>query len=144
MEREKHSKKPIGKIIGFSILGVIGAWLLLTVVVPLAMGDGVNNFTGTEKGVAEAFSDYSYGTVTTEDLTPEFMIRFHIDDVHPTTPEEIAQYCHDPNLVTNDPTKYTYYTVVSSVRRLGNFGAYQTVSPGCQFSANVNRYFKQD
>lgn len=50
--KNKPSPNKFIPIVGFLILLVVGAWLILTLIIPIMRGDGLNNFTGAKKELA--------------------------------------------------------------------------------------------
>jgi hypothetical protein len=101
------------------------------VVFPLSAtrGDGVDKYKGAEKELAiKAISDLKAQI----DDKKRWAYTFHVDEVRPTTAEEIIAYCTPANgEVTNNPDNPRFYIVIISTGETANPTKAKVIIDGC-------------
>lgn len=131
--------KPINKnkfklskldILLLAIITPLVLYLLFTVAFPLLIGDGLLFYNGAAKEAGQKAISYSSSQL---DNKIRFTYLYHVDEVRPTSAEEINKYCKPAGgQVVNNADDIRYYTVVMSVRRLLTFASKNTITvDGC-------------
>lgn len=104
-------------------------YLIMKLIVPIVVGDGLSKYTGAKRQLAEkAMSDISYEI----DNKLRWAYTFHAEDVRPTTTNELAEFCVPYNAtVSNDPNDPRYYTVIMTESQLFDVNKRTIVVDGC-------------
>jgi len=120
-------------IIGFGILGLGILWVVITVIVPLAKGNGIDEYSGTQKRLAETIVDLTrlYNGPQGASFVPDSMFNVRVDEIRPVTKEEITEFCKDPTYITENPVDPHFYTVVITEQYLLSLSEKKTTYVGC-------------
>lgn len=133
---QSNKKMLSGKIvpiIGFGILGLGILWVIITVIIPLARGNGIDKYSGTQKQLAETIVDLTrlYNGPQGTSFVPDSMFNVRVDEIYPVTKEEITEFCKDATYITENPDDPHFYTVVITEQYLLSLSAKQTTYVGC-------------
>lgn len=105
------------------ILVVAAAWLASTAGVALVKGDGISQYEGIERTIAEGRLDIERGT------TSDYL---YVEEIRPTTAQEKQSYCKEVDSQSvNDPNSVYHYTVKISARSLFGWNAKAIYYDGC-------------
>ena len=90
------------------VLGALITYYIVVLILAVS-GNGIGKYKGAEKELAiKAISDVEYLV----DDKLRWAYTFHVDEVRPTTPDEVMQYCiPNDGEVTNSPDNPRFYTV---------------------------------
>src|SRR5438046_2598425 len=121
------------RIVIICVLIFASLYLIDTVVLPLARGDGLASYTGVQRQVAERALDSERHLLL--GMSERFGILYHIDSVRPTSSKEVELYCkpHEGSQLSVDPQSMYYYTVTLSSQELFSFRRTTKVYDGCYF-----------
>lgn len=126
--RQKKKRSPIFTAV-IIVATMFILYLIYAVAVPFLIGDGLGNYKGIQKEVAEKSIDYSSRYL---DNKTRFAFRYHVDAMKATSPDEIEKYCRPfGGQITSDPNDTRYYTVTMTVRELFNPFAKTVTVDGC-------------
>ena len=152
MKTEKGTGGSHGKIsnlivsIGVAVALVVGVMLihlLVTFILMLFGNDGTNNYTGAKRELAEkAVSDIR--SLTDDKL--RWAHFYHVEEVRPTTAEEIGKFCKPGKSETSsNSSDPRYYTVVVKTGELFGFQSETLTVDGCNAfgPSKDSPYFKR-
>lgn len=127
-------------IIGFGILGLGILWVVITAIIPLIAGDGVNDYSGVEKNLAKRIVDSTQQSngPAGPSLMPDFMYHIHVDEIRPVTKEEITEFCKDPNYIFDDSTDFHYYSATVTEGYLLSLAKKTTHYIGCNVTDHLH------